>query len=135
MKNSGSMVVLIDDDASVRRSLSRLFRSAGVELRAFASAEEFLAGPALSLAGCLIVDVQMPGMRGLELQARCAAQRPALPVILITAFQDAEAERQAMAAGAVGFLYKPFDGEMLLQLVKRALPGAPPVTNSGAQFA
>ena len=117
-------VVLVDDDASVRASMARLFRSAGLELRTFASGEEFLsAADALAGAACLIADVQMPGMRGLELQAECARHNPSLPVILITAFEDPAAQRDALAAGALAFLYKPFDGEVLLDLVRRALDG------------
>lgn len=117
-------IVLVDDDASVRASMARLFRSAGLELRSFASAEEFLAAPdACESAACLIADVQMPGMRGLELQAECARRNPALPVILITAFEDPAAQRNGLSAGALAFLYKPFDGEVLLDLVRRAVDG------------
>lgn len=120
MSASEPTIVVVDDDASVRGALGRLFRSAGYRYAAFGSAEQFLAGSGVAAAGCLIVDVHMPGMRGLELQARCARLRPSLPVIIITAFEDAEAERRALAGGAVAYLRKPFDGEILLRLVAQA---------------
>lgn len=126
MDSQTPRVALVDDDVSMRTSLGRFFRSAGIELQTFASAEEFLACSALREISCLIVDVQMPGMCGLELQSECARQKPSLPIILITAFQDPVAERNALAAGAVAFLYKPFDGEALLTLVHRALATARP---------
>jgi FixJ family two-component response regulator len=119
MENRPAPVVLVDDDASIRTSLARLFRSAGIELTVFASAEEFLASPAVSQARCAIVDVQMPAMSGLELQAACRRSNPSLPVILITASPDAGIERQALAGGAAAFLNKPFDGEELLEVVQR----------------
>jgi FixJ family two-component response regulator len=130
MNSNGPTVMLVDDDDSVRKSLTRLFRSAGVELKSFASAEEFLDGSSINQASCLIADVQMPGMHGLELQTECLKRRPSLPIILITAFRDPKSERQALAKGAVAFLYKPLDGERLIDLVQQASQSAPQASPS-----
>ena len=121
MEAHGPIVMVVDDDASVRSALARLFRTAGFAFQTFASAEEFLGGPGLASAACLVADVQMPGLRGLELQAICARKRPSLPIVMISAFEDAEAERQAIAAGAIAFLHKPFDGEALLAIVGQSI--------------
>ena len=114
-------VVLVDDDKSVRVALARLFRSADMEFAAFESAEDFLGSETLDSVACLIADVRMPRMRGLELQEICKRQRPALPIIIISAFGDDDAENRAKAAGAVAFLHKPFDATSLLCLVREAL--------------
>ncbi len=119
-KEDGS-VVLIDDDISMRVSLARLFRSAGLKLVTFESAEEFLESISLSSAGCLIADVRMPRMQGLELQQICLTKRPSLPVIIISAFNDDDAQSRAIQAGARAFLYKPFDPTAMLNLVRNAL--------------
>ena len=115
------LVVLVDDDRSVRVALARLFRSAGLNFVAFESAEEFLQSSSLNSAGCLIADVRMPRMQGLELQQICRRKRPSLPIIIISAFNDDDAETRAIEAGARAFLHKPFDPTGLLNLVKRAL--------------
>ncbi len=115
------MVMVVDDDESVRLSLARLFRSAQIPFSIFESSEAFLAKAPLDAAGCLIVDVQLPGMRGLELQAQCVRTRPALAIVVMTAFNDDETEQKALAAGAIAFLRKPFDCNALLQLVRDAL--------------
>jgi FixJ family two-component response regulator len=114
-------VVLVDDDESVRTSLGRLFRSTGTELLAFESAEDFLAADAIDTVACLIVDVRMPKMRGLELQKICRARWPAMQVIMISAFNDDDEENRARRAGAIAFLHKPFDATSLVALVKKAL--------------
>ncbi len=114
-------VVLVDDDKSVRGALTRLFRSADMNFTSFESAEDFLASGMLEETACLIADIRMPRMRGLELQEICIKQRPALPVIMISAFDDDDAENRARTAGALAFLHKPFDAESLLCLVRKAL--------------
>jgi len=117
-------VVLVDDDKSIRVALSRLFKSADMEFAAFESAEEFLGSETLDSTACLIVDVVMPRMRGLELQEICSKRRSALPIIMISAFSDDDAEKRAHRAGALAFLHKPFDATSLLCLVRNALePG------------
>ena len=113
-------VFIIDDDASVRKAVRRLVQSAGLTARTFASAEEFL-GTALPPPDCLILDVRMPGgLGGLELQQRLTARVPRIPVVFITGHEDAQARDDALAAGAVAFLLKPFDGQALLDAVARA---------------
>ena len=114
-------VVLVDDDKSVRVALARLFRSAEMEMTAFESAEDFLVSGLLDSAACLIVDVRMPRMRGLELQQICNKKRAALPIIMISAFDDDDAENRALSAGALAFLRKPFDAASLLCLVREAM--------------
>jgi FixJ family two-component response regulator len=121
MQREECSVVLVDDDKSVRISLARLFRSAGMDFIAFESAEEFLKSSSLNSAGCLIADVRMPRMQGLELQQICRTKRPALPIIIISAFNDDDAEDRAIEAGAKAFLHKPFDPTALLNLVRKAL--------------
>ena len=121
MANEDCSVVLIDDDRSVRVALARLFRSTGLKFVAFESAEEFLESISFNSAGCLIADVQMPRMQGLELQQICLTKRPSLPVIIISAFNDDDAETRAIQAGAKAFLHKPFDPTAMLNLVRKAL--------------
>jgi FixJ family two-component response regulator len=111
-------VVVVDDDESVRGSLARLFKSAGFGFVSFASAEEFLDSPQRATARCLIIDVHLPGISGLQLQKMCKAQRPDLAIIVISAFSDAAVEQAALNADAIAFLRKPFDCASLLALVK-----------------
>ncbi|MGX9966153.1 response regulator transcription factor [Roseomonas sp. F4] len=103
------VVVIVDDDAAIRVALSRLLRSLDYQVRAFDSAEAFLSGEDGGAAGCLLTDVQMPGMSGLELQRAVRERWPALPVIVISAFPEEAIREQAMAGGARHFLSKPFD--------------------------
>lgn len=115
-------IVVVDDDDSVRSALDNLLRSVGLAVATFGSAEDFLASSACHEAACLVADVQMPGMSGLDLQRRLAgASEKAPPVILITAFPQEHARRQAEAEGAFGYLAKPFDGGHLLECIDRAL--------------
>jgi len=114
-------VALVDDDESVRTSLARLFRSVGMELSVFELAEDFLAADDIDSVGCTIMDVRMPKMRGLELQKICVARWPAMQIIMISAFNDEDAEKRARRAGALAFLHKPFDATSLLSLVKEAI--------------
>ncbi len=115
------LISIVDDDESVRVAMSNLIRSIGFAARSFASAEEFLTSPDLEGTSCLISDVQMPGISGLELQTRLAAQNHHAPVILITAFPDADVKESALKAGAVCFLHKPFDGQVLIRCLDQAL--------------
>lgn len=116
-----SLVVGVDDDTRVRESIARLAKSAGYEPKVFPSAESLLESGILAEASCLVSDVRMPGIGGLELQHRVKAAFPKLPVILISAHVDEEVRRRALAEGAVEFLYKPFDGEELLRAIQRAI--------------
>jgi FixJ family two-component response regulator len=114
-------VAIVDDDDSVRGALQGLMKEAGFEVRAFPSAEDFLNSGLLHETGCLIADIRMPGMSGLELQQTLNANACRMPIIFITAHGDAKMRLQAMRAGAVEFLAKPFDDEILLDSVRAAL--------------
>jgi len=118
---NGQLVAIVDDDESVRGALQGLMEEAGLDARAFASAEEFLNSELLRNTGCLIADIRMPGMSGLELQHTLNARACRIPTIFITAHGDAEMRLQAMRAGAVEFLAKPFNDEVLLDTVRAAL--------------
>ena len=121
------IVAVVDDDEAVRAALSNLLASLDLGVVTFASAEEFLASPACRAAACLITDVQMPGMSGLDLQRHLAGEGNRIPVILITAFPQDHLRRQAEAEGAYGFFAKPFDGRLMIDCIERALvaKGAP----------
>jgi len=114
-------VSIVDDDELMRGALQGLLREAGIRARAFASAEEFLDSGAQHLSSCLIADVRMPGLSGLDLQARLAAEQIGIPIIFVTAHSDKRIRMQALRSGAVGFLTKPFDDERLLETVRAAL--------------
>lgn len=116
-----SVVYVVDDDAAVRRSLQRLVRAAGWNAEAFASAAEFLEGPPCSGTGCVIVDVNMPGMNGPELQQRMTELGFSLPVIFLTGHGDVPTGVCAMKNGAVDFLLKPVDDEVLFRVIDAAL--------------
>jgi len=118
---NGQLVAIVDDDESVRGALQGLMEEAGLDARAFASAEEFLNSELLRNTGCLIADIRMPGMSGLELQRTLNVRACRIPTIFITAHGDAEMRLQAMRAGAVEFLAKPFNDEVLLDTVRAAL--------------
>ena len=115
------MVVIVDDDELVRDSLGGLLKAAGVPALAFASAEEFLTSGEEKRTACLITDIRMPGMSGLELQAKLNEAHHWIPIIFITAQGDEQMRLQALRAGAVEFLTKPFDDEALLDSVRAAL--------------
>jgi len=114
-------VFVIDDDASVRKSLSRLLRSAGYTTETFASAEEFLGREHFNGIGCLLLDVQMPGLSGMDLQKELSKADYHMSIVFITGHGDIPMSVQAMKRGAVDFLTKPFDDEELLQAVKKAI--------------
>ena len=115
------MVAIVDDDDLMRGALQGLLKAVGVPARAFASAEEFLNSGQQREIGCLITDIRMPGMSGLELQAKLNAEHCRIPTIFITAHGDEKMRMQALRAGAVEFMAKPFDDEVLLESVRAAL--------------
>ena len=115
------LVAIVDDDESVLRSLQDLIESDGLSTLCFGSAEQFLNSEARQEAACLIADIRMPGMSGLELQATLKAERRRIPIIFITGHGDAEMRIRAMREGAVEFLTKPFDDEVLLEAISAAL--------------
>ncbi|HWE24522.1 MAG TPA: response regulator [Myxococcales bacterium] len=114
---NNSTIAVVDDDASVREALQGLLKSAGFHAEVFASAEEFLDSGQLARTACLIVDVRMPGMGGLELQRRVVAGGHRVPVIFITAHGDEELRAQALEAGAWEYLHKPFGEQKLLDAI------------------
>lgn len=118
---STSIVFVVDDDVSVRESLELLIADAGWRVELFASAGEFLARPRPSGASCLILDVNLPDLSGLEVQRRIATNHSATPIIFITGYGDIPMTVQAMKAGAVEFLTKPYTSEVLLSAVRGAL--------------
>ena len=122
-KSRSQVVAIVDDDRSVQSALRDLMESAGLTARCFGSAEEFLESDQENQIACLVADIRMPGMSGLELQARLRAEGSRIPMIFITAHDDAKVKMQAMKAGAVEFLSKPFDDEVLLKTVRAALKG------------
>jgi FixJ family two-component response regulator len=115
------MVAIVDDDDLVRTALQGLLKAAGVGAQAFASAEDFLNSGQQRDTGCLITDIRMPGMSGLELQAQLNADHWRIPTIFMTAQADASMRTQAMRAGALEWVEKPFDGEALLERVRAAI--------------
>lgn len=117
-------VFIVDDDASVRDALSLLLSLRGYATAVFASAESFLGALQPHWRGCVVADIRMPGLSGLELQAALAREAPALPVIIITGHGDVDAARQAFKASAVDFFEKPFDEDLLVQAIDRALAEA-----------
>lgn len=119
------MIAIIDDDESVRLATESLVRSFGFKTNVFASAEAFLTSPTVRDTDCLITDVQMPHMSGIELHEALRARGTVLPVIFITAFPEERIRRRAQEAGAIGFLSKPFDGETMMGFVFQALKDQP----------
>lgn len=121
MLSSKLTVAVVDDDEAVRDALSNLLASLDLGVATFASAEEFLASSACRAAACVITDVQMPGMSGLDLQRHLVGNGNRIPVILITAFPRDHVRQQAEADGAFGFFSKPFDGGLMIDCIERAL--------------
>ncbi len=112
---------VVDDDVSVRESLESLIRWAGWQAETFASAREFLARPRVLAPSCLVLDVSLPDLNGLDLQKRVAEDRPDIPIIFITGYGDVPMTVQAMKAGAVEFLTKPFGDDVLLSAIRHAI--------------
>jgi FixJ family two-component response regulator len=123
---SRRLISIVDDDDSLRNSLANLIRSAGFRAQGFASADEFLGSDHARATDCLILDVRMPGMNGLELQRRLAAENWPVPIIFISSHtDDREARARALRAGAVDFLYKPCRDDELLRALETALAKPP----------
>jgi FixJ family two-component response regulator len=121
MSNVTPMVFVVDDDISVRESLELLIRHAGWQPETCASAQEFLARPRVSAPSCLVLDMSLPDLNGLELQKRIAADRSDMPIIFITGHGDVPMTVRAMKAGAIEFLIKPFGDEVLLSAIRNAI--------------
>src|ERR1700675_4511946 len=119
------MVAIVDDDDLMRSALQGLLKAVGLPAQAFASAEEFLNSGQQHQTACLIADIRMPGMSGLELQARLNADHHRIPIVFITAHGDEKMRMRALRAGAVEFLAKPFDEEALLHCVRAAIEDGP----------
>jgi FixJ family two-component response regulator len=117
------VISIVDDDASVREATKGLVRSLGYGAAAFASAEDFLQSDHVNDTACLITDMQMPGLSGVELQSRLVAQGNRTPIIFITAFPEERIRARVLEAGAIGFLSKPFDEDRLIEYIHAALNG------------
>ena len=121
MSHATPIVFVVDDDVSVRESLEALIRTAGWQSETFASAEEFLSRPRVHAPSCLVLDVSLPDLNGLDLQKRVAVDRIDMPIIFITGYGDVPMTVQAMKAGAVEFLTKPFGHDVLLSAIRTAI--------------
>jgi FixJ family two-component response regulator len=121
MSTSGAIVFIIDDDASVRKALTSLLRSIGLRVEGFGSAQDFLASDRPDVPGCLVLDVRLPGLSGLDLQRQLVEAKIQMPIIFITGHGDIQMSVEAMKAGAVEFLTKPFREQALLDAVQLAL--------------
>jgi len=120
-EREGDLVAVVDDDASLRRSVRNLLMSVGFQVEAFASAEQFLEAPQRGSIGCLVLDLRLTGMNGLDLLRHLGSIGSQIPVIILTAHGDDEVRRRALQAGAVALLGKPFRGDALLDAVRSAL--------------
>jgi FixJ family two-component response regulator len=121
LKTKANLICLVDDDESIRRTMTLLIQSFGFQAAVFDSAESLLNSGQLQETSCLILDLQMPGINGLQLQCHLAAQGYKIPIIFITAYDSKESRQQALHAGAVAFLGKPFDDELLLETIHTAV--------------
>jgi FixJ family two-component response regulator len=121
MSRDTPIVFVVDDDISVRESLEVLIRCAGWQSEVFATAQEFLARPRVFVPSCLVLDVTLPDLNGLDLQKRIATDRIDMPIIFITGHRDVPMTVQAMKGGAVDFLTKPFDAEVLLSAIRNSI--------------
>jgi FixJ family two-component response regulator len=119
--SAAALISIVDDDDSLRNSLNNLLRSLGYRTKSFSSAEEFVNSNHLHDTDCLILDVRMPGMSGLDLQRQLRASNSRIPIVFITSHADDDARARALAAGAVAFLYKPCKKETLLEAIDSAL--------------
>lgn len=118
-----AIISIVDDDESFRRAAANFVDSLGYSVETFSSAEEFLRSPRLSETACLISDVQMPGMSGVELQDRLLADGYRVPVVFVTAYPETKASRRALASGALGVLNKPFSEAKLISYLDQAVAG------------
>ena len=130
LQAKANLISLVDDDESIRRTMTLLIQSFGFQAAVFDSAESFLKSRQLHETSCLIVDVQMPGMNGLQLQRHLASSGYKIPIVFITAYDNKESRQQAMQAGAVAFLSKPFNDELLLEIIRRAVPDREPTSKT-----
>jgi RNA polymerase sigma factor (sigma-70 family) len=121
LRKPEAVIAVVDDDPSVREGLESLIRSAGMRVETFASAQEFLARPRVQAPSCLVLDLQLPGLSGLDLQKRMAEVDLEIPIVFLTGHGNIPASVQAMKAGAVEFLTKPFDEEDLLRAIREAV--------------
>src|SRR5271157_4664918 len=121
MSDTGALVYVVDDDPSVREGVARLIRSAGLTAKTFASGEEFLAAPRPKMPGCLVLDVNLPGLSGLDLQQELTKSDVQVPIIFLTGHGDIPMTVRAVKAGAANFLTKPFDDEELLNTIRRCI--------------
>jgi FixJ family two-component response regulator len=117
------VIAVIDDDKAILAGLSSLLRSAGYRVVLYKTAEAFLGQNRAKLPGCVLTDVQMPGMNGLELQAELQRRHPELPIVFMTAFPEEAIREQAMKAGALAFFNKPFEADAVLQVLAAAIAG------------
>jgi FixJ family two-component response regulator len=118
---TGPTISIVDDDESMRCAVKSLVTSLGFDVCTFASAEEFLKSPRVDDTDCLITDLQMPGLSGIELQKSLLAQDRQIPIIFMTAFPEERMRTRAMDAGALGFLNKPFESQTLIKLIDKAI--------------
>ena len=121
MREPHAIVLVVDDDVSVREALASLIRSAGLQVETFASAQEFLAHPRADAPSCLVLDVRLPGLSGLDLQKRMAEANLEIPIVFITGHGDVPTSVKAMKAGALEFLVKPFADQDLLEAIQQAI--------------
>ena len=121
MQEPAAIVLVVDDDASVREALGSLIRSTGLRVETFASAQEFLARPQADVPSCLVLDVQLPGLSGLDLQKRMAEVNLEIPIVFVTGHGDVPTSVRAMKAGALEFLTKPFADQDLLDAIQQAI--------------
>jgi FixJ family two-component response regulator len=131
---TSSLVFIVDDDVSVRESLEQLIRHEGWRVETFESATEFLDYPRVLAPSCLLLDISMPGLNGLELQRRVAVEQPEMPIIFITGYGNIPMTVQAMKAGAVEFLTKPFSDESLLTAIRNAIERSKSLVGRNAVF-
>jgi FixJ family two-component response regulator len=134
MSQTSSIVFVVDDDISVRESLELLIGNEGWHVETFMSAQEFLDRPREFVPSCLVLDVSLPGVNGLELQKQVAMERPDMPIIFITGHGDIPMTVQAMKAGAVEFLTKPFGDEALLGAIRSAIERSKALANRDAEL-
>ena len=121
MRHTAPAIVVIDDDASVRRALQRLLQSAGFTVETFATAREFLDAPYWAQTACLVLDIHLSGMSGVELQEYLVVSGVSIPIVFITAYDDVLTRERVNRAGAVGYLRKPVDQGTLIEAISRAI--------------
>jgi FixJ family two-component response regulator len=134
MSRTTPIVFVVDDDVSVRESLELLIRHAGWQPETFESAQEFLARPRVLVPSCLVLDIALPGLNGLQLQERIATDRADMPIIFITGAGDVPTTVQAMKGGAVEFLTKPFSDTVLLNAIQKAMERSEAALKVGAEI-